>query len=206
MKWILYLRITSYSKQYSKNSLPHRITLILFLALLSVFLETSIAQAQDFQIQVNFSSDSAEYVANWVHNPLKALVSVSSTRTTYAILNIDASIYYNGSLIALSSPARTSTIIVGPQRQTTALFNLIPKKAFDPVGVFFQSLTDSSRLPGGNYKVCIHLKETVSPNMADSPSEVSACREITITAAPEIAIKIPQQYQKQPSKPKTKKK
>lgn len=201
MKWILYSPITS----YSKNSLPNRTTLILFLAILSLFLEASVVSAQDFQIQVNFSSDSAEYVANWLHNPLKALVSVSSNRTTYAILNIDASVYYNGSLIALSSPARTSTIIVGPQRQTTALFNLIPKKAFDPVGVFFQSLTDSSRLPGGNYKVCVHLKETVSPNMADSPSEATACAEIAI-AQPPIPVISPQQTKKQPPKPKTKKK
>ncbi len=201
-KWILYLLTILYSKKL----LFQRTFPILSLAILSLFLETTIASAQDFQIQVNFSSDSAEYVANWLHNPLKALVSVSSNRTTYAILNIDASVYYNGSLIALSSPARTSTIIVGPQRQTTALFNLIPKKAFDPVGVFFQSLTDSSRLPGGNYKVCIRIKETVSPNMADSPSEASACREITITTPPPTPIKIPQQNQKQPPKPKTKRK
>lgn len=183
-----------------------RITLILVLTMLSVFLGASIAPAQDFQIQVNFSSDSAEYVSNWLHNPLKALVSVSSTRTTYAILTIDASVYYNGSLIALSSPARTSTIIVGPQRQTTALYNLLPIKAFDPVGMFFQSLSDSSRLPGGNYKVCVHLKETVSPNMADSPSEASACGEITISAPPPTPIDIPHPKQKQPPKPKTKKK
>ncbi len=184
-----------------------RIGLILLVAVCSPLIKTTSVSAQDFQIQVNFSSDSAEYVSNWIDHPLKALVSVSSTRTTYAMLNIDASVYHNSSLIALSSPARTSTIIVGPQRQTTALFNLIPIKAFDPVGMFMQALTDSSRLPAGTYKVCVHIKETISPNMSDSPSEATACSEITITAPPPLIapIKISSPPIKQVIRAKTKK-